>query len=155
MFRVQLRSNLKDWVVTVLGVVLSDAGRHPLHVGPLLLVLYLVDGVLQPAQPRRAVIILQQIFFMVMEIFFGRSCRWKTLKCFYWTLLFCHRIKRNTCRWRQQLKSSFSCFRTYRRTSSADLILLSNIAMADGKLLKIRLYHFGSSKYQRNICIWQ
>ena len=70
MFRVQLIViYLKDCVVTVLGVVLSDAGRHPLHVGPLLLVLYLVDGVLQPAQPRRAVIILQQIFFMVMEIF--------------------------------------------------------------------------------------
>ena len=55
-------SNLKDCIVTVLGVVLADACSHPLHVGPLLLVLYLVDGVLQPAQPRSAVIILQQIF---------------------------------------------------------------------------------------------
>ena len=62
-------SNLKDCIVTVLGVVLADACSHPLHVGPLLLVLYLVDGVLQPAQPRSAVIILQQIFLSSWKYF--------------------------------------------------------------------------------------
>ena len=47
----RLLESLVHRLVVVLRVVLPDAGRHPLHVGPLLLVLDLVDSVQKPRDP--------------------------------------------------------------------------------------------------------
>merc|ERR1712241_1231630 len=68
---------LKNCLIAVLRMVLSDASCHPLNIWSLLLILDLVDGVQQPGHPGSTVLFLRHVQMLLeSEFFTNLSCCW-------------------------------------------------------------------------------